>query len=556
MVIGENNVGGLVGYNNYGSNIDNTYAIGMVSGRDNVGGLVGFNDGAVSDSFWDMTTSGTNIGISSYGISGTSEDVYGLETPDMMTLTTFTNVGWSIDDAGGTGLTWRIYDGWSYPLLRDFLTPLSVSTVDGGNDSKTYDGNPYYLFNAVYNPADAETSPNVFCVLTYGAAEGAVNAGTYALTLGGLYSNQVGYDITFGSGELTVNPAVINLTGTRIYDGTTVFNPAAFGTGGTIDTGIGTETLVLTGSGSVASKNVSAGVQTLNLDTLTLNDGTGLASNYTFVGGVPTGTITPLAIIGGITAADKDYDGTTAATITGYSLQGVIGADIVSYTGGTATFSDANAGSNKTVTATGLYLTGADAGNYTVNDTAFTTASIIGPPPDYMTLLQYGLLIGGGSTLGGFYLGSFVQWPGPVWPIINGPHQEGMFPPSFQLASYMIPHPVVEGVTVEIVRSWQSPKDKTKGSEGLIVVEISESLAQPGSFFTFTLPAIIADQIDDYGYSVKLKLADGSPLPAWLQYDNASKTFTAVNVPEGYLPVTILLDFGGQIWKIELKQQE
>jgi hypothetical protein len=149
-----------------------------------------------------------------------------------------------------------------------------------------------------------------------------------------------------------------------------------------------------------------------------------------------------------------------------------------------------------------------------------------------------------------------VQWPEPVPPIVNSPLQEGMLPPSFQLASYVIPPPVVEGVTVEIVRSWQSPKDKTKGSEGLIVVEISESLAQPGSFFTFTLPAIIADQIEEYDYKVKLTLADGSSLPAWLQYDNDSKTFTAVNVPEGYLPVTIVLDFGGQNWKIELKQQK
>ena len=44
--------------------------------------------------------------------------------------------------------------------------------------------------------------------------------------------------------------------------------------------------------------------------------------------------------------------------------------------GGTAAFSDKNVGTGKTVTATGLSLSGADAGNYTVNTTASTTADI------------------------------------------------------------------------------------------------------------------------------------------------------------------------------------
>jgi hypothetical protein len=54
----------------------------------------------------------------------------------------------------------------------------------------------------------------------------------------------------------------------------------------------------------------------------------------------------------------------------------VIGADVVSYDGGSATFSDKNVGVGKTVTAIGLSLGGADAGNYVVNTTATTTADI------------------------------------------------------------------------------------------------------------------------------------------------------------------------------------
>lgn len=101
-----------------------------------------------------------------------------------------------------------------------------------------------------------------------------------------------------------------------------------------------------------------------------------------FGGGAGTvqANITPLAITGGITAADKVYDGNTSATITGYTLAGVLAGDVVNYQGGTATFIDKNVGNAKLLTGTGLVLAGAGAGNYTVNPTAVTTASITAAP--------------------------------------------------------------------------------------------------------------------------------------------------------------------------------
>jgi hypothetical protein len=89
-----------------------------------------------------------------------------------------------------------------------------------------------------------------------------------------------------------------------------------------------------------------------------------------------TANIAALAITGSITAGNKTYDGTAAATITSRTLSGQLSGDDVAYVGGTATFAGKNAGAGQTVTATGLSLTGADAGNYTVNDTATTTATI------------------------------------------------------------------------------------------------------------------------------------------------------------------------------------
>ena len=101
------------------------------------------------------------------------------------------------------------------------------------------------------------------------------------------------------------------------------------------------------------------------------------AGNYTVNSeATATANITPLGITGGITASSRVYDADVDAAITGRTLTGVLGTDSVSYSGGTATFSDKDVANGKTVTATGLILSGADAGNYSVNTTATTTADI------------------------------------------------------------------------------------------------------------------------------------------------------------------------------------
>ncbi|MEW5834970.1 MAG: GLUG motif-containing protein [Pseudomonadota bacterium] len=99
----------------------------------------------------------------------------------------------------------------------------------------------------------------------------------------------------------------------------------------------------------------------------------------TYVGGALT--ITPKALtLSGLTAANKIYDGSSAASVTGWgSLSGIVGSDAVSLinSSASAAFADANAGIGKTVTVNGLSLTGAGAGNYVIN--AQTTTADITP---------------------------------------------------------------------------------------------------------------------------------------------------------------------------------
>ncbi|MEF8836053.1 MAG: hypothetical protein V5A76_07860, partial [Candidatus Thermoplasmatota archaeon] len=85
--------GCLVGYNE--GTVSNSYATSNVSAQDIVGGLVGENDGGtLSNSYWNIETSGTNTGTG----SGSSGDVTGLPTSEM---TDYENNYNQMDDGSG-----------------------------------------------------------------------------------------------------------------------------------------------------------------------------------------------------------------------------------------------------------------------------------------------------------------------------------------------------------------------------------------------------------------------------------------------------------------------
>jgi hypothetical protein len=213
------------------------------------------------------------------------------------------------------------------------------------------------------------------------------NVGNYAISQNTLASN-TNYTISYTGNNLGITPAALAInavTDSRVYNGTTN------STGTVTYTGLqGGDTL----SGltqAYASKNVlgvNGSILNVN-DGYTLDDGNA-GGNYTVTKNTAAGTITPLAITGNITVANKVYDANNSATILTRTLSGVIGPDTVIYTGGTALFSDKNVANAKTVTGTGLGLSGADADNYTVNTTAITTANITPAPgiPDNYTAVR------------------------------------------------------------------------------------------------------------------------------------------------------------------------
>ena len=109
-VVGDFEAGGLIGRNSGDVNV--SYATGLVSGRSTIGGLIGWNasGGAVTDSFWDTTTSGHITGVE------------GRTNAQLQAPTDYTGIyaGWNVDlDGDGTSDSpWDFGGSGDYPALK------------------------------------------------------------------------------------------------------------------------------------------------------------------------------------------------------------------------------------------------------------------------------------------------------------------------------------------------------------------------------------------------------------------------------------------------------
>src|SRR5207245_1828284 len=125
------------------------------------------------------------------------------------------------------------------------------------------------------------------------------------------------------------------------------------------------------------TKNAGTG-KTLSVSAYTVNDGNS-GGNYIVTPRTDTtGVINQAPLTVSATGVNKVYDGTTTATVTlsDNRVSGDVFAD--SYT--SASFADKNVGTGKTVSVSGISISGTDAGNYTFNSTAATTANITARP--------------------------------------------------------------------------------------------------------------------------------------------------------------------------------
>jgi hypothetical protein len=100
------------------------------------------------------------------------------------------------------------------------------------------------------------------------------------------------------------------------------------------------------------------------------------SGNYTITGQtVTTADITQKPLTALYTGIDKVYDALTTADVTGFSMD-IFDEDTVTFNQ-SADFTDKNVGTDKTVNVAGIFISGTDAANYSLqNLTASTTADI------------------------------------------------------------------------------------------------------------------------------------------------------------------------------------
>ena len=214
-------------------------------------------------------------------------------------------------------------------------------------------------------PSGITGSTIIFTVTTSNSTP----AGSYGFTVK-LTDNNGGGSFTSSGLTLVVSPKVLTISGltanNKTYDKTTTASLAGTGTLNGI---VGSDVVTLSGTptSTFASANVGTGIAVTvtgytlsgaNASNYSLTQPTGLTANIT----AQTLTVT------GASANNKAYDGTTAATVSGGTLVGVVAGDIVTLSS-SATFAGPNVGAGIVVT---VGITGASAGNYILTQPGIT----------------------------------------------------------------------------------------------------------------------------------------------------------------------------------------
>jgi autotransporter-associated beta strand protein len=221
---------------------------------------------------------------------------------------------------------------------------------------------------------NGETIGTVTLACSGGDATAPVSGSPYVITpstaTGGTL-NPNNYTITYNTGNLTVTPAILNVTATGLlvygFDPSNAIYVAQYAPLQGTDS-----VAVITGSANFSTDATSSNYVGSNYLAHVLDIGTLTSPNYTFAAGadgVLTITNRPLTVTN-VLANNKVYDGTATATLdlSGAGLSGLVNGDETSVTlvstSATGSFNDRNVGIGKTVSVSGLTTAGDLGTNY------------------------------------------------------------------------------------------------------------------------------------------------------------------------------------------------
>ena len=277
------------------------------------------------------------------------------------------------------------------------IAPLPVE-LNWETTSFTYDGSEHSVTATITNAVDGD---NVSVVYDSNGTKTnkATAAGAYTATVSGLSGNDAanytltGVSNTTQTWSITTADSQLGLTVDK-SDNTYTY-------GEIITFTVKPEVRAANGISLLAENTVTFTVGDVELGSVTATEGQEVKFTYnTTVQKLAPGTHTVTATYTGggnlngtsetvtvtlaaktLTAAingntTKSYDGTTEATGLSITLNGVVSDDAVTAEAASYAYDNANAGENKTITASGITLSGEDAGFYTVNAAATTTGTI------------------------------------------------------------------------------------------------------------------------------------------------------------------------------------
>jgi filamentous hemagglutinin family protein len=333
---------------------------GSLYGTDNISGVtLSTNDATSASGNYKVTASPATITPSAAVFSSGSSGNYAI---------TYANAGTGLTvnpatlNVTGFAVSDKTYDGTTTAAIT---SNGSLSGVVGGDAVALNSSGASATF-------DNRNAGTTHTVTASGYTLSGAEAGNYTFTQPAAVNVSI-----FARGlTVTANPLSYTYADTL---GTLTYSNSGLGTG---DSFTGALTTAHGGAGIVLKHangfDVSGSPFVITQGTLTVNDGNG-GNNYSITYNSANVTLLAKALsVLGFTVADKTYDGTTAATISADgSLVGVVAGDTVSLNNASAwaAFASKNAGT-ATASATGYTLSGAQAGNYTLNQpTASATIS-------------------------------------------------------------------------------------------------------------------------------------------------------------------------------------
>ena len=216
---GAGNVGGIVGSNTAGGTLSNAYSTTAVAGTSNVANIVGSNEGHVSNIYGYAANGNTNVNGGTVSNSHIINDGKLENGKDAKKLGSY--------DFEDKDTTWKLYDKRTNPLLKVFLTKVTVAgdlqngwVYDATNhlDIHGWIANGKLTTNDADNDAFAAYKNNNSLL----QGEDLKNVGDYSSWLwsgqiasGGVAGpNNLGYDFTVG--DITITKKVLKVTGNTV----------------------------------------------------------------------------------------------------------------------------------------------------------------------------------------------------------------------------------------------------------------------------------------------------------------------------------------------------